>query len=84
MALLHNLVPKTKLIFQSSNPCLLKTIAIRCINTSARKPPRPIVETKPPQNNIVLDQNKDIKETLMIEEKSNRKLQDNNSNVKTN
>ncbi|MCD7465313.1 hypothetical protein HAX54_001029 [Datura stramonium] len=84
MAFLYSLLPKTKLIFQSSKPCLLKTIAIRCINTSARKPPRPIVETKPPQNNIVLDQNKDIKETPVTEEKDNRKLQNNNSMVKTN
>ncbi|OIT18895.1 hypothetical protein A4A49_43190 [Nicotiana attenuata] len=83
--LFRRLVPKTMEIFPTSKACLLKTIAIRCINTTAKKPPRPIVETKPPQHNIVLDQIKNKKEILMTEEKDNKNmLQDNNSMVKTN
>ncbi|CAN4103722.1 unnamed protein product [Withania somnifera] len=69
-------------LFPSFKPYLLKTIiAIRYINSTRRPPPRPPIKTKPPQNNNF----KDKKETLMVEEKSNIKLQqEDNSIVKTN
>ncbi|PHU05992.1 hypothetical protein BC332_26814 [Capsicum chinense] len=52
---------------KSSFVCL---ICRRCINASAGKPAtRPTAETKPPHRNIFVDQNKDIKETLMTEAK---------------
>ncbi|PHT71551.1 hypothetical protein T459_26655 [Capsicum annuum] len=52
---------------KSSFVCL---ICRRCINASAGKPAtRPTAETKSPHRNIFVDQNKDIKETLMTEAK---------------
>ncbi|KAG5581414.1 hypothetical protein H5410_052041 [Solanum commersonii] len=81
MAFSFNLVPKTMLTFPSFKPCLLKTIiAMRCMATTRRPPPRPPIKTKPPQNNNF----KDKKETVMIEEKSSIKLQQDNSMVKAN
>ncbi|MCE5166982.1 hypothetical protein HAX54_032627, partial [Datura stramonium] len=75
------LVPKTMLIFPTFKPCILKTIiAMRCIHTTRRPAPRPPIKTKPPQNNNY----KDKKETIMTEEKSNIKLQEDNSMVKAN
>ncbi|WMV50972.1 hypothetical protein MTR67_044357 [Solanum verrucosum] len=69
------------LTFPSFKPCLLKTITtMRCMATRRRPPPRPPIKTKPPQNNNF----KDKKENVMTEEKSNIKLQQDNSMVKAN
>ncbi|KAM3360708.1 hypothetical protein P3S68_015562 [Capsicum galapagoense] len=81
MAFSCSLVPKTMLIFPSFKPCLFKSIiSMRYINTTRRPPPRPPIKTKPPQNNNY----KGKKETLMAEEKSTLKLQEDNSAFKTN
>ncbi|TMW85014.1 hypothetical protein EJD97_023928 [Solanum chilense] len=81
MAFSGSLVLKTMLTFPTFKPCLHKTIiAMRCMAITRRPPPRPPIKTKPPQNNII----KDKKENVMIEEKSNIKLQQDNSMVKGN